>query len=351
MRGLWRFAAPMSFALSSAPVAFWQILRRRPSVVLCVEPTLASAPAALLAARLVSARLVLHVQDLEVDAAFEVGHLGPVSALRGLATAIERLILKRFDGLVTISRAMRDRIVAKGVSPDRISLVRNWVDLDRIRPLQGVSPYRSELGIPEHAFVVQYAGNIGRKQGLHLLVEAAARLSEQRDIVFVIAGEGPEKSELEARAKDLPNVRFLGFQPEERMADFLGLSDLHALPQEAGAADLVLPSKLGGMLGSGRPILVTAGAGTEIVTFLADAAIIAPPGDVDALAAAILREAESREQASEGAQRKRLGLAARLERGRALSAFGGACLEEPATGPVAELPTSSLAHDAADGSR
>lgn len=75
MRGIWRMLAPLSFALSSAPVALWRILTTRPEVVLVVEPTLFAAPAALLGAWLVGARTVLHVQDLEIDAAFAVGHL------------------------------------------------------------------------------------------------------------------------------------------------------------------------------------------------------------------------------------------------------------------------------------
>ena len=76
MGGIWRLIAPLSFAAASAPVIFWQIIRRRPDVVFCVEPTLFAAPLAQLAAKLVGARTVLHVQDLEVDAAFAVGHLG-----------------------------------------------------------------------------------------------------------------------------------------------------------------------------------------------------------------------------------------------------------------------------------
>lgn len=76
MGGIWRLIAPLSFALSSAPVALWQILRKRPQVVFCVEPTLFAAPVAQLAARLAGSSTVLHVQDLEVDAAFAVGHLG-----------------------------------------------------------------------------------------------------------------------------------------------------------------------------------------------------------------------------------------------------------------------------------
>jgi colanic acid biosynthesis glycosyl transferase WcaI len=287
MGGVWRLIAPASFALTSAPVALWQALRRRPDTILCVEPTLMVAPAALLAARLVGARTVLHVQDLEVDACFAVGHLRRSAWLTALAHGFEKWALRRFDRLITISTRMAERLVAKGVPPGRVAIVRNWVDLDHIKPLDRVSPYREELGLAATDRVVLYSGAIGAKQGLDAVIAAAQRLAARPDIKFAIAGEGPAKSALAARAAELPNVRLLPFQPYERLADFLGAADLHLLPQAADAADLVLPSKLGGMLASGRPIVVTAAPETELATFLAGAAIVVPPGEAAALAEAI----------------------------------------------------------------
>ncbi len=140
MHGIWRLVAPLSFALTSAPVVFWEILRRRPHTVLCVEPTLFAAPVAQAAARLVGAFTVLHVQDLEVDAAFAVGHLGSRKSLKALGTLFEKLTLHRFHRVVTISDRMADRLVEKGVSRTRLSVVRNWVDLAHIFPMRGKTP-------------------------------------------------------------------------------------------------------------------------------------------------------------------------------------------------------------------
>lgn len=289
MRGIWRLVAPLSFALTSAPVVFWEILRRRPHTVLCVEPTLFAAPIAQAASRLVSAFTVLHVQDLEVDAAFAVGHLGSRKALRAAANLFERLALHRFHRVVTISDRMAERLAEKGVARTRLSIVRNWVDLEHIFPMRGKNPYRAELGLRSDDFVVLYAGNIGAKQGLDVLLDAAERLKDRRDLRVIIAGEGPVKADLERRYGHLESVRFLPFQPYERLNEFLNLADLHALPQERGAADLVLPSKLGGMLASGKPVVVTADAGTELATFVDGAAIVVPPGNAEALANAIIR--------------------------------------------------------------
>ena len=182
---------------------------------------------------------------------------------------------------------MAEKIAEKGVPESKVAVIRNWVDLDQIFPLDGPSPYRQELGYADDDFVVLYSGNIGAKQGLHVLLDAAESLAADRSIRFVIAGEGPAKSDLIARYGKLETVRFLPFQPYERLNAFLNMADLHALPQDANAADLVLPSKLGGMLASGRPIVVTAASGTEIFEFLGQAAFVTPPGDSQKLAEAI----------------------------------------------------------------
>jgi colanic acid biosynthesis glycosyl transferase WcaI len=286
-KGLWRLLTPLTFAMAAVPVVFWRILRSRPVTVICIEPTLLSAPAAVLAAKIVGARCVLHVHDLEVDAAFAVGHL-KTSVLRRLGLMFERVLVRRFDVIVTLSDRMRDRLAAAKPKGARLEVIRNWVDTEKIRPLPGPNNFRRELGLSETDFVVLYAGQIGAKQSLHLVFEAAAKLDDNDRIRFVFAGEGPLKSEFIARYGHLSNVYFLPLQPEERLCELLNLADLHVLPQERGAADLVLPSKLAGMLASERRILVTTDQDTELHRILKDVAIIVPPGDPVALRSGIL---------------------------------------------------------------
>jgi colanic acid biosynthesis glycosyl transferase WcaI len=285
--GTWRAVAPMSFAIFAAPLVLWRILSSKPSVVICVEPTLFSIPAALLAAKLTGARTVLHVQDLEVDAAFEVGHLRG-TRWRSLAQRIESALLRSFDLVVTISDNMRKALVAKGVSPESSLVIRNWVQLDSIsrQPLLP-NTFREELGLADTDHVVLYAGHLGKKQALENVVAAATELKDHDHIKFVIAGEGPEKPALQQQASHLRNVSFIPLQPVERLNELLALANVHVLPQCKAAADLVLPSKLGGMLASGRPIVVMADKGTELATILERAATIVASGDVTGLASAI----------------------------------------------------------------
>jgi colanic acid biosynthesis glycosyl transferase WcaI len=318
IRGVWRLIAPLSFALTSAPIAIWQAIRARPSIIICIEPTLFVAPLAITLAKLVGARSVLYVQDLEVDAAFAVGHIAANRWLKYLANSLEHGILVFFDQVITISYRMSGRLCEKGVPTERVSVVRNWVDLDEIHPLARPSLYREKLNYTQDDFVVLYSGSIGAKQGLDVLLDAARRLADQTEIKFVIAGEGPAKNKLMNSASYLGNVRFLSFQPYEQLNEFLNLADLHVLTQMTGTADLVLPSKLGGMLGSGKRVLITTDSDTELADFVGRNVIVSPPGDPEALAIAVLA---ARAQKIDLFRQGRLALAKTLSKKESLASL------------------------------
>ncbi|MCY1523237.1 D-inositol 3-phosphate glycosyltransferase [compost metagenome] len=194
--------------------------------------------------------------------------------------------MRRFDRVSTISQRMLDLALAKGVEPDRAVLLPNWIDVDAIAPREG-GGYRAELGIPEHAIVALYSGNMGGKQGLQTLADVARRLRREHRLWFVFCGQGPERAPLEAQCQGLPRVRFLDLQPAERLGELLNTADIHLLPQRAGAADLVMPSKLTGMLASGRPVVCGAAPGTELASVVEDCGLVTPPEDGAAMAEAV----------------------------------------------------------------
>jgi colanic acid biosynthesis glycosyl transferase WcaI len=288
-KGFWRLLTPLSFAISSAPVMLARALFLRPTVIVAVEPTLFVAPLALACAWLVGAKSLLHVQDMEVEAAFSVGHLSG-NWLSRLGRAFDRAVVRRFDHVVSISRQMCALMEKKGVAQARVSLVRNWIDIEKVSAYEATAAgMRREIGLSPEDFLVLYAGSIGAKQGLDILLSAASGLQQNKSLVFVVAGDGPTKPALVENYGHLPNVRFLPPQSEPNYRALLCGADLHVLPQIHGAGDLFLPSKLGAVLASGKPAIVAADENTELFDFLADAACLVPPGDTSALQAAILR--------------------------------------------------------------
>jgi colanic acid biosynthesis glycosyl transferase WcaI len=269
---------------------FW-----RPDVVMTVAPAFVCAPAGWLVAKLTGAKAWLHLQDFEVDVAFQMGMLKG-QRLKNLVLGMERWMLKRFDVVSSISGRMLQRLRDKGVSNENIRLFPNWVDIDHVKTSAKPSDYREQLNIAPDAKVSLFSGTLGAKQGLMVIPDAAHRLAHRTDIVFVVCGEGAMKSQLVEAAKTLPNLLLLPLQPFERLGELLGLADVHLLTQSEDVEDLVLPSKLTGMLASGRAIIATCREGTEIAAVVSQCGIVVPPAHGEALAAAIERLADDRDQ-------------------------------------------------------
>lgn len=251
-----------SFALASLP----QLLRRRsfrPDVLVTVEPTLFCVPGALLAARLLDAKSLLHIQDFELDAMTGLG----MGKSGGLAASAERWLMRRFAAISTISYSMVERAREK-LQSDAVPVMffPNWVDIDFVKPGPTGDAYRDRWGIAPTTKVVLYSGNIGRKQGLEVVLDAARALQAEGDIVFLFVGAGSAVDSLRATAEamDLDNVRFFPLQPYENLPELMALADVHLVVQRRGAADAVLPSKLTTILAAGGQALITAEPHTEL---------------------------------------------------------------------------------------
>jgi len=280
--GIKRIIHLFSFAISSLPVLIFQVLWK-PDLVFVVAPALFSAPGAILLSWITDCRTWLHIQDFELDAAFRMKLLPGIKIIQPLALFIESTVMRMFNKVSTISKRMMKLLEQKGIPIGRTVLFPNWVDTRMIYPLDESCPMRSRFGIHEGKIVVLYSGNMGRKQGLGLLIQTARILEEDEDILFVLCGEGAARKELEVQAQDLHNIKFLPLQPTERLNELLNIADIHVLPQRSDAADLVMPSKLTGMLASAKPVITTACPDTELALELEEVIRITPPGDAFAL--------------------------------------------------------------------
>jgi colanic acid biosynthesis glycosyl transferase WcaI len=291
--GVKRLLHLATFALSSLPLLL-AAAARRPDVIIVIEPPLFCAPAAVAMARLCGARAWLHIQDYEVDAAFELGLLKG-RALKRLAYGMERWLMRRFDRVSTISSRMLALARRKGIDDARLVLFPNWIDVDAARAGRAAMDYRSQLNIPREGIVAVYSGNMGGKQGLDTLADLARIMDRRRDIHFIFCGEGHQREDLQRRCAGLSNVHFLPLQPAEYLPALLATADVHLLPQRAGAADLVMPSKLTGMLASGKPIICGTAHGTELASVVAQCGMVVQPENAHAMARALLRLARSPE--------------------------------------------------------
>ena len=294
----------LSFAITSLPLMLAQIFWR-PNLVISVAPALVCAPTALLVARLSGAPAWLHVQDFEVDIAFRMNLLRG-EMLQRVVKRMEMWLMRRFDTVSSISSRMIQRLFLKGVDPERVRYLPNWVDLSRFKPSSAKTEFRDQQGITRDSILVLFSGTLGKKQGLEMIPQAAALLAHRTDIKFVICGEGVMKPFLEAKAAELPNLVVRPLQPLAMLGDMLCSADVHLLPQSPGAEDLVLPSKLSGMLASGRPVIATCGASTEIADAVSGCGLVVEPENSAALAQAIERLAD------DAPLRVRLGRAARI---------------------------------------
>lgn len=253
-----------SFSISSS-LAMLAQLRWKPDLVILVVPTLFCAPQTLLLAKLTGAKSVLHIQDFEVDALFGLG-IANSGVLKRVAYGAERLILRAFDRVSSISAAMLRRAQSKGVSVEQLRFFPNWSETARFANVARNDALLARLGIDPAKKVLLYSGNIGEKQGLESVIEAADRLKGRAELVFLIVGEGAGKARLQALAasKQLSNVVFAPLQPYEDLPALLASADCHLVIQKRGAADAVLPSKLTNILAVGGNAVITADPETSL---------------------------------------------------------------------------------------
>ena len=285
--GLKRILHLLSFAVSSFGAIIAQTLIWRPQLMISIEPPIFCSPGVWLASKIDNPKTLLHVQDLEIDAAFNLGIL-KAKPLKKLIFGFERFIMRRFDKVTTISHNMRQKLIEKGVDSSKALLLQNWVDTQQIFPLEKRDINYADFTIPLHKTIFLYSGAMGQKQGLELLIEAASALQSHEEVHFVICGEGPAKQKIKDMADGLPNVQFLDFQPLDKFNHLLSIADVHLLPQKTEASDLVMPSKLTAMLASGKPIIATAEETTEIASVVNQCGFCVPFGQLDKFTAVIL---------------------------------------------------------------
>ena len=295
-----RIAHELSFCLTS----FWRVLRLpRADVYFVVSPPLALGFFAWVATRLKRSRFVFHVQDLQPDAAVGLGMLKPGPMVRVLY-ALEALAYRKAAIVSGISKGMQTTFLAKNVPEGRVRLLPNWLRSGMMAPRddQTRARARARLGIPADTLLAVYSGNLGRKQGLDVMYEAAAVLARrvmapgERRVQLLVAGDGAGRDDLERRLADGPlkELRLLPLLSNAEYEELLAATDVSLITQAAGTGQYFFPSKLLSSLAMQLPVIAVADETSELAQAVAEGGFgcTVPPGNGEALAQALRQAAK-----------------------------------------------------------
>jgi colanic acid biosynthesis glycosyl transferase WcaI len=261
----------------------------RPDLIFVTSPPLGLIASAIALSRLWRVPYVLHVADLQPDAAVDLGMLPQGRFIKALYR-LEGVGYRNAALISTLTEAMRQRIIAKGVPADKVVLFSDWVD-PQLFSIPTPSTMRSRTR--EAPFTVAHFGNMGVKQGLEVTIEAARLSRDDPRISYLLVGDGAARPALEARARelDLPNLRFLPLQPHDRFLELLAQSNACLVTQRRTVSDIVFPSKVISLLAAARPVVASVGAGSEVARVIAEsgAGLTVAPEDPRALADSVMR--------------------------------------------------------------
>ena len=259
-------------------------------------------------------RLVYHLMDLYPDAAVAMGVLKRRSIIARVMHRLTAQTLRACDGIIALGQDMRSRLqseYALAQDDPRVRVIHPWADGRALYPLRaGENALRAELfaelHVPPGAFAVVYSGNLGAAHDTATMAGAIARTRDDASLVWLFIGGGSGYKTLKKQADTAgwPNVRFLPYQPRERLNASLNLAGVHLISQLPAFTGVVVPSKLFGILAVGKPSIMIGPADAEVSQILTEhqAGTVVGVGDIDGLLRAIDRFRTTPEAAADGAR-------------------------------------------------
>jgi glycosyltransferase involved in cell wall biosynthesis len=299
----WRVVAFLGFMLSSTVRA---VSTPKVDLVFGTSPPIFQAVSAWAASAIKRVPFILEIRDLWPEFAVDMGVLGNPILIQ-LARWLESFLYWRADLLVVNSPAYEGYLARKGISERKIRFVPNGVDVSMFDPAAKGESLRKAWGCDGKA-VALYAGALGPANDIPTLLAAAELLREEPDVAFVLVGDGKDRSRLEeaARGKGLTNVHFAGAFPKRRMAEVLAACDIGiAILRDIPMFRTTYPNKVFDYMAAGRPTVLAIDGVIRDVVEEAEGGIFVPPGQPEALAAAV------RKLAKEPDTRSRMGASAR----------------------------------------
>lgn len=241
--------------------------------------------------RLKGGKVINWLQDLYPELAVRLGVFPGPKCLSDAITAWRDRALRVARANVVVSDAMARYLRSRGVT--NTTVIPNWADEALITPVgHDENPLRTEWGLQQR-LTVMYSGNFGRAHRFAEIAKVVGQFAAEKDIEFVFIGEGAGLGPLKERLgrERMGNYRFMPFQPKARLRFSLGAADLHLVTLKSGMEDLMMPSKIYGILAAGRPVAFVGDPDGDIAALIQreNLGFAIPPGDPEALAEAILR--------------------------------------------------------------
>ena len=290
--------------------------------------------------------------DLHPDASLALGRMSRRNPVVAFLAWLSDFVYRQADKVVVLGPYMADRVVAKGVRADRITTIPVWSRKEEIYPLdRDGNALREELGL-EDKFVAMYSGNLGLAHSSSEFLEAARRLRDRPEIVFLFVGDGPRMAEVRdaQRAEGLGNIRFLDYFPREQLHASLSLADVHLISMRDEMTGIVVPGKLYGVMASGRPAIFVGPAHCETADTIREAGcgFTVRIDEAGALVEAISRLEADPSQAQEMGASGRRSFLETHERGPCCAQWGrvvGSLVSRPETRPAGRTLVTSASPD------
>jgi colanic acid biosynthesis glycosyl transferase WcaI len=282
-----RLAYDFTFTISAFIAA---LFTGRCDVIYCSCPPPTVGLAAYVLGKIKRAPYVIKLTDLASDAALATGILEEGFAIR-MARALEGFIYQKARTVVCLCQGFIDTLTARGTPPEKFRLIPDWSDTERIRPVDANGTFRRANGFLREQFLILHSGNMGKKQNLMNVVSAAEASQGEKDLAWVLVGQGEELSALKRAAEDrAPTLSLLPLQPAEALPQMYGAADVLLLNQIAAMEDAVIPCKLLTYMAAGRPVVAAVNENSEAARVIhrANCGVIVPAENPEALTAAIL---------------------------------------------------------------
>jgi colanic acid biosynthesis glycosyl transferase WcaI len=258
---------------------------------LVYSPPLPLALAALALCRARRRPLIVNIQDLFPQSAIDLGLLNNPYLIQ-IFKGLESFLYRHADLVAVHSEGNRRHVLNAGGKFGKVTVIPNWIDTKAIQPGSRENGLRASLGL-DHHFVVSFAGIMGYSQDLETVLHSAKILKDQKDIVFLMVGNGVEKPKLQKLVQEnqLNNIFFLPMQPKDKYPEVLSASDLCLATLRQEVKTPVVPSKILSIMAAGRPVLASLPLDGDAPRLIAEAQCGAaiPPSDPEAMAQAILQ--------------------------------------------------------------